>query len=238
MIRLIDHVADPSIPWVTYYDEDAGERTELSARTTQNWVDKTSNLLVDDLDTETGTRVRIYQTSHWQTLVWILACWQIGATLCSARADIGVYGPGHVYEAERHEAAGDEPIRAALSLSPLALPFETQPDGYIDFNAEVRAQPDDFFAIDEAATSAPAVDTSMTQITYADLLNTRPIHDRVQLIPDTLTRDVELVRGLVSGGGSVVIVSGASQQRSAEIAATERAKMIPTEDALDSSRSG
>jgi len=35
-------------PLITYYDLDSGERTELSAVSFANWVNKTSNLLVDE----------------------------------------------------------------------------------------------------------------------------------------------------------------------------------------------
>ncbi|NDU76176.1 TIGR03089 family protein, partial [Actinomadura sp. DSM 109109] len=40
---------DPSRPLVTFYDDAAGERVELSARTFDNWVAKTANFLVDGL---------------------------------------------------------------------------------------------------------------------------------------------------------------------------------------------
>ena len=38
-----------SEPLITYYDLVSGERTELSGVSFANWVDKTSNLLVDEL---------------------------------------------------------------------------------------------------------------------------------------------------------------------------------------------
>ena len=40
---------DGSAPLLTYYDVSSGERVELSAISFGNWVDKTSNLLVDEL---------------------------------------------------------------------------------------------------------------------------------------------------------------------------------------------
>src|SRR5699024_2554174 len=115
--RLIDHILDPSVPWITYYDDASGERTELSARTAQNWIDKTSNLLTDEFDAESGTRSRLHLNTHWQTLVWILACWQVGVTICSQDADIGVYGPD--------AGPAGEDTRLALSLKPLGMLFSS-----------------------------------------------------------------------------------------------------------------
>ncbi|HEY0237636.1 MAG TPA: TIGR03089 family protein, partial [Friedmanniella sp.] len=51
--------SDGSAPLVTYYDTDAGVRTELSATTVSNWVAKTSNLLTDELMASPGSRVEL-----------------------------------------------------------------------------------------------------------------------------------------------------------------------------------
>ncbi|MGF7238961.1 MAG: hypothetical protein ACQSGP_29015, partial [Frankia sp.] len=40
---------DPARPMLTFYDDQTGERTELSATTLDNWVAKTANLLTDSL---------------------------------------------------------------------------------------------------------------------------------------------------------------------------------------------
>ncbi len=69
---------DPSNPLVTFYDDATGERVELSARTFDNWVAKTANFLVDGLGAEPGTRVVLVLPPHWQTAVWLLACWSAG----------------------------------------------------------------------------------------------------------------------------------------------------------------
>ncbi|SFN82354.1 TIGR03089 family protein [Actinomadura madurae] len=69
---------DPSRPLVTFYDDARGERVELSARTFDNWVAKTANFLVDGLAAEPGTRVVLVLPPHWQTAVWLMACWSAG----------------------------------------------------------------------------------------------------------------------------------------------------------------
>ena len=58
--RLLDGAlrADPSGPFLTFYDDATGERIELSLTSLENWVAKTANLLVDELDLEPGDVVR------------------------------------------------------------------------------------------------------------------------------------------------------------------------------------
>ena len=46
--------ADPGRPFVTYYDEASGERSELSRKSLANWVAKTHFLLVDELGLGVG----------------------------------------------------------------------------------------------------------------------------------------------------------------------------------------
>src|SRR5581483_3769462 len=74
--------ADPARPVVTYYDDATGERVELSVKTLDNWVAKTANLLQDDLAAAPGDRAAILLPAHWQTAIWLLACWSVGVTAC------------------------------------------------------------------------------------------------------------------------------------------------------------
>ena len=70
--------AEPSRPLVTFYDDATGERVEFSVKTFDNWVAKTANLLVDGLGAEPGGRVALALPAHWQTAVWLYACWSAG----------------------------------------------------------------------------------------------------------------------------------------------------------------
>jgi len=65
-------------PFCTWYDDQAGERVELSYKTFENWVAKTANLLVDELGAEPGDRVGAALPDHWQTPVILAACWRAG----------------------------------------------------------------------------------------------------------------------------------------------------------------
>src|SRR5690242_12812913 len=69
---------DPGRPRVTWYGPDH-ERVEFSAKTLNNWVSKTANLLVDELDAGPGSRIGIALPGHWRTVVWLLAGWSVGA---------------------------------------------------------------------------------------------------------------------------------------------------------------
>src|SRR5690554_5354754 len=80
-------------PLVTYYDCESGERTELSGITMSNWVAKVSNFLVDDIDVEIGSRLRIGLPAHWLRFVWLLSCWNTGVVVADSDTTIGLSGP-------------------------------------------------------------------------------------------------------------------------------------------------
>ena len=71
-------LAEPGRPRVTWYGPD-DERVELSGKTLFNWIAKTANLLVEELDAEPGTSVGIDLPAHWRSVTWVLATWAAGA---------------------------------------------------------------------------------------------------------------------------------------------------------------
>lgn len=77
-------------PFLTFYDDGTGERTELSYATFENWVAKTANLLVEELDVTRGTRVATVLGNHWTTVVVTFACWKVGACVVPCEADAPV----------------------------------------------------------------------------------------------------------------------------------------------------
>lgn len=211
--QLLPSSADPSQPFVTYYDMSTGERVELSTTTTANWVAKTSNFLIDDLEAEPGTRIRIGLPSHWLTTVWILSAWNVGAAVVTDTADIGVSGP---------DLVADEPVRVAASLRPLGGRFATPPAGFLDLGAEVPGHGDHFLAMDPPAPTTVAVDLDGASRTHADLLESvQPNPDRRVISPGPLARDVELLVSAGLGGGSLVFVASATPEEIARVAAQE-----------------
>ncbi|MET0821395.1 MAG: TIGR03089 family protein [Aeromicrobium sp.] len=211
--QLLRAAADPSQPLVTYYDMATGERVELSTTTTANWVAKTSNFLVDELEVEPGTRIRIGLPSHWLTMVWILSAWNVGAAVVDHDATVGVSGP---------ELVADEEHRLAASLRPLGGRFAQPPAGFVDLGAEVPGHGDHFEALDPPAPETLAVDLDGDRRTHADVLaSARPLRDRLVVVPGALARDVDLLASACLGGGSLVVVASATSEQIARVAQQE-----------------
>ena len=68
-------------PRLTWYGPDS-ERVELSGRVLENWVAKTANYLVDELDAEPGSAVAVDLPVHWRSLVWLRRCRSISRAGC------------------------------------------------------------------------------------------------------------------------------------------------------------
>ncbi|MER8188235.1 TIGR03089 family protein [Kitasatospora sp. NPDC094015] len=151
--------ADSSRPLVTFYDDSTGERVELSAKTFDNWVAKTANLLQDELNAGPEDRAALLLPAHWQSAVWLLACWSVGVTVIPggdpAAADLVVSGPDGLAAAE---ACSGE--RVALALRPLGGRFPQRPDGFLDYAAEVPGQGDRFAPYSPVDPQAQALETS------------------------------------------------------------------------------
>ncbi|MGZ4602340.1 MAG: TIGR03089 family protein [Kineosporiaceae bacterium] len=170
-------VADPGRPRVTWYGTD-GERVELSARTLDNWVAKTANLLVEEFDAGPGSVVDVRLPAHWRTVTWLLATWMTGA--CAAvpstpAAAATVSRPDVVVTADPAiaVAAGARPdTLVAVALPALATSFGPGlPAGAVDGAAEVRLRGDVFVPLVEPASGDPALAIAGRHpVAHADLL--------------------------------------------------------------------
>ncbi len=67
-------------PAVTWYGP-GGDRVELSGAVLVNWVTKTTNLLVEELDAGPGSILVLDLPPHWRSVVWALAAWRAGASV-------------------------------------------------------------------------------------------------------------------------------------------------------------
>ena len=214
--RLLAALPDPARPFLTYYDESTGERVELSGVTAANWVAKTSNFLVDDLEAAPGTRVRLGLPSHWLRFVWVLSCWTVGAAVVDADADIGLSGP---------DLAAAEPVRLAASLRPLGGRFAEPPAGFLDVGAEVPPHGDVFVALDPPTPDTLALDLDGSRVTQDELaMSTEPSAERLLVESGPLARDVDLLVAASLGGGSLVVVANGSADVLARLAEQERAR--------------
>jgi uncharacterized protein (TIGR03089 family) len=211
-------------PLVTYYDLARGERVELSGVSMANWVAKTSNLLIDELDVDPGDPVELNladrHPGHWVSLVWMLACWEVGATvsLGGGPARVAVLGPDDAVEAARADTV------LVCSLHPFGLPLSGPlPGGALDYALEVRSQPDQHAAVPQSGLTVAWRDADR-QLTQADLVE-RPGSGGRRLVRPAGPWDTArttLVEPLVGGGSTVVVAGPADAQRLAEIAAQER----------------
>lgn len=199
-------------PLVTYDDDLTGERTELSLATFDNWVAKTANLLVDTVGLGPGGRVGLLLPLHWQTAVWLAACWRVGATACLGAADdvdLAVAGPDTVEAA----LAADEVV--ALSLRPWGAPFATAlPAGVLDYAAEVPGHGDRFATPAGAVPELTEVDGARLDgpallAAAADAAARWSLPDRGRLLStlDPASRDgaLALLAAPLAVGGSVVL---------------------------------
>ena len=133
---------DPGRPRLTWYDQDSGERVELSATSLNNWVDKTAHFLSGELGIGPGSRVSLSLPRHWLAAVCWLAADLVGAQSVlgpDPTADLAVIGPDEL----SHLPANDEVV--AISLRPMGAAFnEPLPPPVRDFTLEVRTQPDQY----------------------------------------------------------------------------------------------
>lgn len=209
----------PGRPFVTYYDVATGERTELSGTTTSNWIAKTANLLVDDLDAEPGIRVDIALPTHWLRPVWILATWAVGGTIAGSAADVFVCGP---------DGLGAPPsarYRLASALLPFGAPFPEPPPGFLDLGSALPGQPDAYVPMGDALPDDPAVDIPGLSLTYGELASAAGSADRLLVTPGPLERDLMMALAAARGGGSIVLVSNGTPDDDARIAQQEQARI-------------
>jgi uncharacterized protein (TIGR03089 family) len=229
-------------PLLTYYDLASGERTELSGVSVANWVDKTSNLLLDELGVDQGEGVELAlaesNPGHWVTMVWQLACWQVGAVVTVGRlagATVVVTGPGgpsalSIPGGTPPEPPGGVPPGTPVlmcSLHPLGLPLtEPPPAGVLDYALEVRTQPDRHPALVQSGLS-PAWHDPARQLSQAELLTVDATDRRRLIRPDEAwpTTRAALIAPLLGAGSSVVVAGAARPEQLAHIAEQEQADL-------------
>jgi uncharacterized protein (TIGR03089 family) len=223
--------AEPARPLVTFYDDATGERVELSVKTFDNWVAKTANLLVDGLGAEPGGRVALALPVHWQTAVWLFACWSAGLIALPVDegeipedADIVAAAPARLAAAltTRAEVVG-------LSLHALGAPLDECPPGVTDYAVEVRAYGDRFgAAVDPDALAVELGGEAMTGAQLVAAAAGTPPGTRVLTTVSYATRE-GLISGLVgplTSDGSVIICQNPEQSGLDRRISLERATAV------------
>lgn len=229
--------ADPARPFITFYDDGTGERTELSVRTFDNWVSKTANLLQDELSASLGSTLAVALPTHWQAAVWLQAGWQLGMQVLPVPegaeipdADVVVTWPERLEEAVAVEP-GDV---VCLSLRPALVaatsPAGPYPEGVLDGDAEVLAFGDRFDAYVPVPDDATALIADRRSWTAEELVTDAREHAQrlgarqgVRLLStDALDSPDGIALGLLvplALDGSVVLCRGAASDDGATAAA-------------------
>ncbi|MFC7327502.1 TIGR03089 family protein [Marinactinospora rubrisoli] len=222
---------DGARPFVTAYDDHG--RVELSYATFDNWVAKTANLIVDGLGAEPGERVVLALPVHWQSLVWVLACWSAGVAVVPAGGTPqAAEGSGDLPEGEivvadapRLAAALDSGAREVVgaSLHPLGAPLADCPPTVLDYAVEVRGFADRFHSPVPVDPAAVALDgpVRLTGAELAERADRRAADwrltaaDRVAMIasapnlPTAFGPDLSGFLALIAPASSLVLTPGA-----------------------------
>nr|WP_255480424.1 TIGR03089 family protein [Quadrisphaera sp. RL12-1S] len=179
---------DSGRPRVTWYGAD-GERVELSARVLENWVAKTANLLVEELDVETGDGVVLALPAHWRTVAWRLALGAVGAEPVEDDDDarVAVVADG------APAPAGAEHV-VVQALGALALRATSVPAGALDAAAVVAGFGDAFPFVPDAPGLVVATAAAPGARVLVDV---REVGDAAAL---------DAVLAALAGGGSAVLL--------------------------------
>ena len=127
--------ARPSNPFVSYYDEATGERSELSAKSLANWVVKTHHLVGTELGLGVGDRALIALPPHWISVAPLLGCLTAGLELVTdGPADVAFVTP---------DVAADAPDVYAIAPLSAAVGLRGEvPTGMNDYVTSVRPHED------------------------------------------------------------------------------------------------
>ncbi|MDZ5621214.1 TIGR03089 family protein [Nocardioides sp. HM23] len=220
---------EPGRPLVTFYDDETGERVELSVTTYANWVAKAGSLLVDELGLERGDTLRVDLPPHWLTPVFLGAAWSAGLVVTDADDPAAVVcGPDRLDRWAREAA---ERVVLACSLLPLGVRFAAPvPTGVHDVGIDIWSQPDAFVPWDPPGDDDGAVDLAGVRLTQQQMWEAGapgargapggppPGGPRAGSPPDLATFTEPLAKG-----GSVVLVTRAGAERLEAIDVAEHA---------------
>lgn len=161
---------DPGQPRLTWYGPDH-ERIELSGAVLNNWVSKTTNLLVEEFDAEPGVEVGVCLPAHWRSLVWSVATLLTGATL--NLGNVTESGAVLVTDLPNSATAANRSKRTdlvAVTLAGLARKYPgTLPSGTIDAASAVMTYGDSIWQTLNTEAHQDAIVLGTERVTFAEL---------------------------------------------------------------------
>jgi uncharacterized protein (TIGR03089 family) len=185
-------------------------------------VDKTSNLLEDELGAGAGDVISmplaVEAPGHWLTAVWQLASWQVGLVVDLDNPTL----PAAVVTGRSWQGYSGHDI-FACALHPLGFGFgERLPNGVRDYAIEVRSHADRYLGYPPEPDAIAWVDSVRT-LSQTDLVNVNgpPARRLVRAGDPWATCRDGVVTALVTDGSAVVVVGGDADQF-ARIADRER----------------
>ncbi|MBB2922910.1 TIGR03089 family protein [Cellulomonas cellasea] len=230
---------EPGRPRLTWYGPD-GERVELSGAVLENWVTKTTNLLVEELDAAPGSRVVLDLPPHWRTVLWALATWRAGACVVAAGPDDAAGAGADAVVTDRPGRWGTAAPVVAVALPALARRFDGElPPRAVDAAAAVMTYGDALGWVPDPDPAAEALVAEGVRVAHRDLLAwagapAGPGARTLVTAPDVPARAqaaVAFVRStlaVLGGAGSVVALSAAVAGELADDPA-RRARVLSSE---------
>lgn len=173
---------EPGRPRLTWYGP-GSERVELSGHVLDNWVTKSTNLLVEEFEVGPGRAVVLDLPPHWRAVVWAFATWRAGGcVLPVVRADASTAavvqpGAGGGLAADRAVVVTDRPQAwssghdvVAVALPALARRFEGElPAGAMDAASAVMTYGDVLTFLQEHDPGADAIEVEGAVVTHDGL---------------------------------------------------------------------
>ena len=207
-------VANPSGPFVTYYDEQTGERSELSAKSLANWVAKTHYLLTDELGLGVGDSALLSLPAHWISVPPLLGALSAGLAITDSAtaASAAFVAPVTV------DAAKGVPDVYCIAPDSAAFGLRDDvPNGTHDFVQAVRPQPDAWASVRSPGADADPCWHGLSRGEVVDLAHARAAELGLASGARVLTaRDwtgptdwVDTLIAPLAVGGSVVYVRNA-----------------------------
>lgn len=206
---------EPGRPFVTYYDEATGERSELSAKSLANWVAKTHHLLGDELGLGPGDGALLALPAHWISLAPLLGALTAGLAIV---ADAGAAEVAFVTPATLAAAEGVPDVYAIAPDSARVGFGDGAPDGTSDYVTAARPHQDKWPGVHFGAGSGDAALAGRTRAELVEWARARAgelgLADGARVLS---TRDwsgpgdlVDTVFAPLAVGGSLVYVRNCS----------------------------
>lgn len=198
---------EPAQPFVTYYDEASGERSELSAKSLANWVAKTHHLLVDELGLGVGDTALVAVPAHWISVPVLLGCLTAGLMLTpSGAADVAFVEPATLGEAD------GVPDVYAVSPSSAAAGFGADPPApALDYVTSVRPQEDKWPGVHLAAAPEDPCLPGLTRAEVAARAGSAGLAPGTRILTTRPWKSaddwIDAVLAPIAAGGSLVIVA-------------------------------